>query len=412
VTTAPIAPTARPLPEAAMPAARAPHPSGSGLPAITLPPTTTTAPAPTTFREAGLAHYESQVAIAEVKAAAVDSAPPVFTRPARPATANARPTTAPAGPATKTTAQAPDKKPLFDRVGPWIALLAAVGLTASGEYGLARMVGFPSSIAWALPTAIDVYVIQAMRRHRDVAAALILMIATNALLHLAEAHLVGVTKTGRPHHETWTTQWWLIVLVAAIAPLIVWRVHRITETHPEKVAATAARNDLRKSETVSGETASATDVSRETAVARDTVAAAATPRGTVSATLPDRSTVPSETVGGTLPGRSTTDRETASATQRPATPAMGETAPPQRAMGGAARNATPRTRPAATPRETTGSVATPIDRNAQLDIVSRFVDEWNGPDEKLPLQPIADALGRSKPTASRLVREYRNLKSA
>lgn len=53
-----------------------------------------------------------------------------------------------------------------------------------------------------------------------------------------------------------------------------------------------------------------------------------------------------------------------------------------------------------------------IDRNAQLDIVGRFVDAWNGPDEKLPLQPIADALGRSKPTASRLVREYRNAKSA
>lgn len=110
-----------------------------------------------------------------------------------------------------------------DRYGPWVALYAAVGLTASGEYALAHLVGFPGLIAALLPTAIDIYVIQAMRRHRDVAAALILMVATNALYHLADAGLLGVNPAGRP-------SWWLIVAVAAIAPVIVWRVHRITET--------------------------------------------------------------------------------------------------------------------------------------------------------------------------------------
>lgn len=119
-----------------------------------------------------------------------------------------------------------------DRYGPWVALYAAVGLTASGEYALAQLVGFPGLIAALLPTAIDVYVIQAMRRHRDVAAALILMVATNALYHLADAGLVGVNSASRP-------SWWLIVAVAAIAPVIVWRVHRITETAEMPVPVTA-----------------------------------------------------------------------------------------------------------------------------------------------------------------------------
>lgn len=128
-----------------------------------------------------------------------------------------------------------DKKRLHlvDRFGPWVALYAAVGLTASGEYELAHLVGFPGLIAALLPTAIDVYVIQAMRRHRDVAAALILMVATNALFHLADAGLFGVTPDGK-------ATWWLIVLVAAIAPIIVWRVHRITDTKTETETETAA----------------------------------------------------------------------------------------------------------------------------------------------------------------------------
>lgn len=116
----------------------------------------------------------------------------------------------------------PERQSAVERYGPWVALYAAIALTASGEFELAALVGFPSWIAWALPTAIDVYVVQAMRRHRDVAGALVLMVATNAVYHLAASGLFGVTGAGLP-------AWWLVVLVAAIAPVIVWRVHRITE---------------------------------------------------------------------------------------------------------------------------------------------------------------------------------------
>jgi hypothetical protein len=132
-----------------------------------------------------------------------------------------------------TTAPTPETpRPAVDRFGPWVALFAAIGLTASGEFQLAALADFPGWIAWALPTAIDVYVVQAMRRHRDVLAALLLMIGTNACYHLAAARLFGVTKTGAP-------AWWLIVAISAIAPVIVWRVHRITEERPKAAAEVA-----------------------------------------------------------------------------------------------------------------------------------------------------------------------------
>lgn len=125
-----------------------------------------------------------------------------------------------------------ERRSVVERYGPWVALYAAVALTASGEFELASLVGFPGWIAWALPTAIDVYVVQAMRRHRDVAGALFLMVATNAVYHLAASGLFGVTGAGMP-------AWWLIVMVAAIAPMIVWRVHRITEPRIPLSAKTA-----------------------------------------------------------------------------------------------------------------------------------------------------------------------------
>ncbi|MCT2547393.1 hypothetical protein [Streptomyces atratus] len=106
--------------------------------------------------------------------------------------------------------------------GPRVALGATIVLTASGEFALAKLSGWPAEVAWALPLAIDVYVVQAFRRHRDVAGALILMVAANAIYHLAAAGLVGVDKKGHP-------LWWLIVSVAAIAPWVMWRIHQITK---------------------------------------------------------------------------------------------------------------------------------------------------------------------------------------
>jgi hypothetical protein len=75
-------------------------------------------------------------------------------------------------------------------------------------------------VAWLLPVVVDVYVIQAFRRHRDIAPAIGLTIATNVIYHLADAGLFGVKPTGHP-------EWWLIAIVASIASLILWRMHRM-----------------------------------------------------------------------------------------------------------------------------------------------------------------------------------------
>jgi hypothetical protein len=104
--------------------------------------------------------------------------------------------------------------------------MATISLTASGEFMLAQLSGWPVWVAWALPLGIDVYVVQSFRRHRDVAGALILMVAANAIYHLAAAGLVGVDRQGRP-------LWWLIVCVAAIAPWVMWRIHQITKEADE-----------------------------------------------------------------------------------------------------------------------------------------------------------------------------------
>lgn len=119
-----------------------------------------------------------------------------------------------------------------DNLDTWAAravIAGAVGLTASGEYSLARMAGFTPNVAWLLPFVIDVYVIQAFRRHRDIVQAIALTIGANVTYHLAEAGLFGVTARREP-------TWWLIALVASVASLILWRMHLMVR--PPKAAKT------------------------------------------------------------------------------------------------------------------------------------------------------------------------------
>jgi hypothetical protein len=114
-----------------------------------------------------------------------------------------------------------------DNLDTWAAraiIAGTVGLTASGEYALARMVGFDKSVAWLLPFVIDVYVIQAFRRHRDIVQAITLTIAANVAYHLADKGLFGVEKVKDGHEP----MWWLIAMVASVASLILWRVHLMT----------------------------------------------------------------------------------------------------------------------------------------------------------------------------------------
>ncbi|MER5468029.1 hypothetical protein [Streptomyces sp. NPDC002685] len=98
----------------------------------------------------------------------------------------------------------------------WGALLFALVATASAEYELATAVGFNRWVAAAVPGALDIYTVRALRAHRDVLAAVGAMIGVNAASHLVTAGLLPVNVP-------------LVVAVSAIAPLVLWRVHRLAD---------------------------------------------------------------------------------------------------------------------------------------------------------------------------------------
>ncbi|QDN87407.1 hypothetical protein [Streptomyces sp. RLB3-6] len=100
----------------------------------------------------------------------------------------------------------------------WGALLFALVATASAEYELARQVGFNQWVAAAVPGALDIYTVRALRAHRDVLTAVGAMIGVNAASHLVTAGLLPVNVP-------------LVVAVSAIAPLVLWRVHRLADEH-------------------------------------------------------------------------------------------------------------------------------------------------------------------------------------
>ncbi len=109
----------------------------------------------------------------------------------------------------------------------WGALAAALVATASAEYELARAVGFNQWVAAAVPGALDIYTIRALRAHRDVLAAVLALILVNSASHLVTVGLLPV-------------DWPLVVAVAAIAPLVLWRVHRLADVVEEVPAEEAA----------------------------------------------------------------------------------------------------------------------------------------------------------------------------
>ncbi|MFF2525918.1 hypothetical protein [Streptomyces liangshanensis] len=100
------------------------------------------------------------------------------------------------------------------------SLVAVLVVLASAEYQLARACGFGTYVAAAVPVALDLYVIKALRVRRDIAAAVLALIAVNAASHLVTASVLPV-------------RWPLIVAVSSIAPLVLWRIHRLGE-HPAK----------------------------------------------------------------------------------------------------------------------------------------------------------------------------------
>ncbi|MFG2637133.1 hypothetical protein ACGFX8_25280 [Streptomyces sp. NPDC048362] len=112
----------------------------------------------------------------------------------------------------------------------WGALAAALVATASAEYELARAVGFNEWVAAAVPAALDLYTVRALRAHREVLAAVAAMIGVNAASHLVTTGLLPVNV-------------WLVVAVAAIAPLVLWRVHSLADEVTTEVAAGPVEDD-------------------------------------------------------------------------------------------------------------------------------------------------------------------------
>ncbi|MBZ3918184.1 hypothetical protein [Streptomyces acidiscabies] len=105
----------------------------------------------------------------------------------------------------------------------WAALAAVLVVLASAEYELAVACGFGRYVAAGVPAALDVYALAALRARRDVLAVVATLIAVNAASHLVEVGLLPVSVP-------------LVVAVSAVAPLVLWRVHRLSEQQAEPSA--------------------------------------------------------------------------------------------------------------------------------------------------------------------------------
>lgn len=115
------------------------------------------------------------------------------------------------------------------RALPALTLVSVMVITASAEYQLARTVlALPPAIAWALPAAIDSYVLAALRSRRDVPAALAVM--GGSLFASMGAHLFAASHGGELPAR--------IAAPAAAAIMtslvvVAWRVHVLIEGTPE-----------------------------------------------------------------------------------------------------------------------------------------------------------------------------------
>lgn len=117
------------------------------------------------------------------------------------------------------------RRPLV-RFLPPVTLLAVLTITASSEYELARTVlDLHPAIAWALPVAIDSYVLAALRSGRDVAAALTVM--GGALATAMGAHLLDAQHSALPAPVLAPVATAIMVILVVVA----WRVHVLIE-HP------------------------------------------------------------------------------------------------------------------------------------------------------------------------------------
>lgn len=94
----------------------------------------------------------------------------------------------------------------------WAQLGCALVATAHAEYSLAAATGLHWSVACSVPGALDLYVIRALQKHKDVLPAVLVMVAANVASILVAQDVLPVN-------------WAVLAAVGALAPLLVWRGH-------------------------------------------------------------------------------------------------------------------------------------------------------------------------------------------
>jgi hypothetical protein len=104
----------------------------------------------------------------------------------------------------------------------WVSLGFAVVALSYSEWSLAVAAGAHPLVAAAVPGALDVYAVRAMRVRRHVPGVVLAMVSVNALSYLVHARVVPMT-------------WPVLITVSAIAPLVFWAVHKLG--HEEHVPA-------------------------------------------------------------------------------------------------------------------------------------------------------------------------------
>jgi hypothetical protein len=108
---------------------------------------------------------------------------------------------------------------------PALTLVAVLTITASAEFELARTVlDLPPYIAWALPVAVDSYVLAALHSGRDVVPALAVM--AGSLAASMGAHLAAASGDGPlPGHVVAPAATGIMCVLVVVA----WRVHVLIE---------------------------------------------------------------------------------------------------------------------------------------------------------------------------------------
>lgn len=109
----------------------------------------------------------------------------------------------------------------------WAQLGCALVATAHAEYTLVTALGQHMVVAGAVTGALDLYVVRALQKHKDVLPAVLVMVAANVVSVLIGADVVPV-------------HWAVFAAVGALAPALVWRghvlrVHEVQEAGAAKV---------------------------------------------------------------------------------------------------------------------------------------------------------------------------------